>query len=219
MAMTVNDTSSNVSAAPGTFASAAAASALAEWEFFGRQTYDLAGRTVRAGHQENEEGGYYARVGTYWKDGTNRQGLDGRNRDDPWSAAFISWVMRSAGAGERFRYSTQHSVYISEGIRDFDRKREAASYWTVRLAAAQPKVGDLVCWARQGGIDYDHQNGGDYKGHADLVVEVMADEVMVVGGNVGHSVTKRPLRLDGSGLLLPTEQAGETLFALMQCRL
>lgn len=217
MATIVNDTSSNASTS--TFPTAAAATALAEWEFFGRQTYDLAGHTVHAGRSEHEEGGYYARVGTYWKDGTNRQGLDGRNRDAPWSAAFISWVMRRAGAGERFRYSTQHSVYISKGIRDFDRKREAASYWTVRLAAARPKVGDLVCWAREGGIDYDHQNGGDYKGHADLVVEVMADEVMVVGGNVGHSVTKRPLRLDGSGLLLPTEQGGETLFALMQCRL
>jgi hypothetical protein len=27
--------------------------------------------------------------------------------------------MRSAEAGNRFRYSTQHSVYISQGIRDF----------------------------------------------------------------------------------------------------
>ncbi|MGD9885243.1 MAG: DUF2272 domain-containing protein, partial [Reyranella sp.] len=206
-------------AVPSAFATTAAAGALAEWELFGQQTYDLAGRTIQAGHLEGEDGGYYKRVGTYWQDGTNTNGLDGRNHDWPWSAAFISWVIRRAGAGSRFRYSTQHSVFISQGIRDFLQQRQAASYWTVRLAAVQPKVGDLVCWARQAGVDYDHQNGGDYKGHTDLVVEVTADKVMVVGGNVGNSVTKRPLRLDGSGFLLPTEQAGETLFALMQCRL
>lgn len=206
-------------AVPGTFARTAVAKAIAEWEFFGRQTYDLAGHTVRAGHSEGEDGGFYERVGTYWEDGTNTHGIDGLNHDWPWSAAFISWVMRSAGAGERFRYSTQHSVYISQGIRDFVQKRKAASYWTVRLAAARPQVGDLVCWAREAGVDYDHQKGGNYKGHTDLVVDVTADKVMVVGGNVGNSVTKRPLRLDGSGFLLPTEQGGETLFALMQCRL
>ena len=201
------------------FATTAAATALAEWAFFGRQTHDLAGHTIQAGHAEGEDGGYYQRVGTYWQDGTHTHGLDGRNHDAPWSAAFISWVMRSAGAGDRFRYSVQHSVFISQGIRDFVQKREAASYWTVRLAAAAPKVGDLVCWARESGVDYDHQKGGNYKGHTDLVMEATADQVMVVGGNVGNSVTKRPLRLDGSGFLLPTVLGGETLFALMQCRL
>ena len=103
--------------------------------------------------------------------------------------------MRTAGAGDRFRYSTQHSVYIYQGIRDFVQKRQAAGYWTVRLNAATPKVGDLVCWAREDGVDYDHQKGGDYKGHTDLVVEVGADQVLVVGGNVG---TRSPSVRSGS---------------------
>ncbi|MBV8191223.1 MAG: DUF2272 domain-containing protein [Alphaproteobacteria bacterium] len=210
--------SADEAAAPSAFAKKAATTALEQWTFFGRQTYDLAGRVVQRGHTEGEEG-FYERVGTYWQDGTNTHGIDGRNHDVPWSAAFISWVMRTAGAGDRFRYSTQHSVYIFQGIRDFLQKRAAAGYWTVRLAAAAPQVGDLVCWAREDGVDYDHQKGGNYKGHADLVVEVMADSVTVVGGNVGDSVTKRPLRRDGAGFLLPTVQGGETLFALMQCRL
>jgi hypothetical protein len=196
----------------------AATIATGEWNFFGQQTYDLAGTTAHKGHDEGDDG-WYQRVGTYWLDGTNTHGLDGRDHDSPWSAAFISWVMRTAGAGTRFRYSTQHSVYISQGIRDFANRREAAGYWTVRLAEAPPKVGDLVCWARESGVDYDHQKGGDYKGHTDLVVAVDAGEIFVIGGNVGNSVTRRPLKRNADGTLAATGHGGETLFALMQCRL
>jgi hypothetical protein len=200
------------------FGTKSTAIASREWRFFGEQTYDLTGHHVHSGHTEGEDG-WYQRVGTYWLDGTGTHGLDGRNHDSAWSATFISWIMRSAGAGDRFRYSTQHSVYISQGIRDFLSKREAAGYWTVRLKAARPKVGDLVCWSREAGVDYDHQKGGSYKGHSDLVVEVMLDRVLVIGGNVGDSVTQRPLALDGSGFLEPTVEGAEILFGLMQCRI
>jgi len=200
------------------FAASACVVAGKEWEFFGNQTFDLVGHTAHTGHKEGDDG-YYQRVGTYWIDGTGTHGIDGRNHDVPWSAAFISWVMRTSGAGDRFRYSTQHSVYISQAIRDFANKREAAGYWAVRLPDAAPKIGDLVCWAREAGVDYDHQKQGNYKGHSDLVVAVELDEIFVIGGNVGNSVTKRPLKRNSDGTLFATEQGGETLFALMQCRL
>jgi hypothetical protein len=80
-------------------------------------------------------------------------------------------------------------------------------------------VGDLVCWGRQPGIDYNHQAGGDYKGHTDLVVSVEAGQVMVIGGNVGNSVTKRPVLLNTDGYLFPQTVGGENLFGLMRCRL
>jgi hypothetical protein len=98
-------------------------------------------------------------------------------------------------------------------------KREEAGYWCWRLNELKPSVGDLVCWARQSGIDYDHQNNGDYAGHCDIVVAVAASEVEVIGGNVGDSVTRRPLRLDQNGYLVGGEHGGETLFGLMQNRI
>jgi hypothetical protein len=76
-----------------------------------------------------------------------------------------------------------------------------------------------VCWSRQPGIDYDHQSGGDYKGHCDIVVEVDANQVYVIGGNVGNSVTRRPLPLDSRGFLLPRTVSGETTFALRENRM
>ena len=44
---------------------------------------------------------------------------DGPRRSDPWSAAFISWVMCEAGLGEaaRFQRAIAHHAYIDQAIR------------------------------------------------------------------------------------------------------
>jgi len=191
--------------------------AIREWQFFGQQTYNINGHATQVGHKEGEDG-WYERVGVYWKDGVNINGLDGRDHGVPWSVAFISWVMKNGGAGSRFRYSSQHSVYVSQSIRDFLQGRTAAGFWGRRLNEQKPQIGDIVCWARQPGIDYDHQHNGDYAGHCDIVVAIRANEIDVIGGNVGDSVTKRPLALS-SGYIVPVVQGGENLFALMQNRL
>lgn len=205
-------------AAGPSFAATAATVAGAQWLFFGSQTCGLAGNITHRGHQEGEAG-FFERVGTYWLDGVDIRGIDGRNHDQPWSAAFISYVMKQAGAGNRFFYSPQHSQYISRAIRDFLQHKADAGYWGRRLADAKPQIGDLVCWARQAGVDYDHQHNGDYAGHCDLIVAVRDGQVDVIGGNVENSVTKRPLALDRDGFVQPTVQRGETLFALMQNRI
>ncbi|WP_050886787.1 DUF2272 domain-containing protein [Bradyrhizobium sp. ORS 285] len=206
-----------VAAPAGSFASRAAALALGEWQKFGRQTYDLSGHATHVGHKEGETP-YYQYIGDYWSFGVKNDTLTGLD-DVPWSAAFISWVMRKAGAGDRFHYSPQHSIYIFRAKNDLRLGTPNAGYYCYQLREMKPKVGDLVCWARRAGIDYEHQNGGDYPGHCDLVVEVGANEVQVVGGNVGNSVTKRPLALNAGGFLEPIVQGGENLFGLMSCRL
>ena len=48
-------------------------------------------------------------------------------------------------------------------------------------------------------------------------MEVTEDEIFVIGGNVGDSVTRRPLALE-SGFLTVRELGGETLFAIIQNR-
>jgi predicted chitinase len=202
----------------GSFGPRAASIALAEWRKFGEQTYDISGHATHIGHKEGETP-YYQYVGEYWKYGVNNDTLTGLDHSVPWSAAFISWVMRTAGAGDRFNYSPQHSVYIFRAIKDLLQGKPQAGYYCYQLREWKPQVGDLVCWARREGIDYQHQNGGDYPGHCDVVVEVGADQVQVVGGNVGDSVTKRPLALNAGGFLQAVNQGGENLFGIMRCRL
>ncbi len=65
-----------------------------------------------------------ARLRAYWSSipEGNRRGertvaehVEGSTRDappDPWSAAFVSYVMRQAGAGDTFRYDTSHLYYL-----------------------------------------------------------------------------------------------------------
>jgi len=200
------------------FAGRAISQALQEWDFFGKQTYDLNSHTTHSGHKEGENG-WYQRVGTYWKEGVHINGIDGRNHEAPWSAAFISWLMRTAGAGGRFNYSEGHSHYIFPAIIAKRNGDTSAGYWCSRLNEAKPALGDLICFARQAGIDYDHQDGGDYKGHCDLVVKVDTAQIEVIGGNVGDSVTRRPIALDSDGHLWQHEINGELLFGLMQNRI
>jgi hypothetical protein len=203
--------------APSPFALQAKTVATQEWNFFGGQTFDIHGHTATPGHKEGENG-FFQKIATYWVVGTGISGRDGRT-DIPWSAAFISFVMKTSGAGDRFHYSALHAVYISRSIRDFLQNNGSAGFWGRRLNERKPTVGDLVCWTMVSGIDYDHQNNGDYRGHTDLVVEVGADRVFVIGGNVGNSVTRRPLALDSRGFVTPVSSGGETLFALMQNRI
>ncbi|MBY3535988.1 DUF2272 domain-containing protein [Rhizobium laguerreae] len=184
-----------------------------EWSRFGQQEYGINGQLVRQGHQEGEDG-YAERIGEYWNVGTNTTGIDGRDHDWFWSATFVSWIFRMANAGKNFRYSTQHSVFISQAIRD-RLNGTSSGFWGYRPNEYRPAVGDIVCWSREAGIDYDHQNNGDYKGHADIVVSVEPDKIWVIGGNVGNSVTKRPLRLNASGYL----QEHDGIFAIMQNRI
>jgi hypothetical protein len=170
------------------------------------------------GHSEGEDG-WYQRVGRYFLEGTGTANIDGKDTSWAWSAAFVSWVAKQAGAGTRFRYSTQHSVFIALGIKDYLNKRADAGFWTMRLNEAKPATGDIICWGREPGIDYDHQAGGNYKGHSDHVVAVETTQIWVIGGNVGNSVTKRPIPLNAAGFLDAHSSGGENLFGLMKNRL
>lgn len=212
---------------PG-FANRATTLALQEWGFFGKQMYningqqptDALGHYIR-GHHETEDG-WYQRIGIYWKDGVGISGRDGRTvmnaKGDrwPWSAAFISWVMKEAGAGRRFHYSGQHSEYIFSTIAALNKQDMNVGYWCYRLSDMKPSVGDIVCYAREAGVDYDNQKNGNYSGHCDIVVEVNRNEIIVVGGNVGDSVTRRPIGLNINGYLDQHFVKGELLFGLMK---
>jgi peptidoglycan hydrolase-like protein with peptidoglycan-binding domain len=109
----------------------------------------------------------------------------------PWSAAFISWVMRKAGAGKAFKYSGLHSVYISAAKANRI-AGNANPFKAYRLSEVAPRVGDLVCCKRAAGskVTYDSIRAG-MKTHCDIVVAVKPGAITVIGGNVDQSVKHR----------------------------
>jgi hypothetical protein len=137
--------------------------------------------------------------------------------DSPWSAAFISWVMRRAGfSGAQFNFSALHSDYVRAALEASAAEAQGtptdSAYRACDLAQPAPRVGDLLCFARAVDaslVTFDAVRAAVLQGtipmHCDLVVRRDADGIDTVGGNVAQSVTLRRLRLagDGSGRLWP----------------
>lgn len=117
----------------------------------------------------------------------------------PWSAAFISWVMKKAGAGNRFRYSSAHAVYIAWAKQNrLANNREF--YKAYRVNEIQPRLGDLVCFSRgKVRATYDNIRPG-METHCDLIV-AMTSQVRGIGGNVSDSVTESVVPVNGLGFI------------------
>jgi len=133
---------------------------------------------------------YWKAVG--WEDKSDRTKIK-----EAWSAAFISYVMEKAGAGKDFKKSPSHSTYIRDSIKN-RKENNSNPFKAYRLNEKQVEVGDLVCYSRQSGVDYDTTSR--YKSHCDIVVNIDNNKADVIGGNVGNTVGKKTVNLK-NGLL------------------
>jgi hypothetical protein len=193
--------------------------ALREWRLFGQPVNDdpPAARPPRAPEDKPErQPGLWQRVGEYWWIGQNPDEPDGAwtgehdqygnvfsaAQDDAyaWSAAFVSYVMRIAGAGSRFPYSPAHYTYINIAAQ---MATGAAHGWVVlaeSLGAYAPQPGDLICSSRTSvPVRFEDLPARAFPGHCDIVVQVQAGSLSVVGGNVDDAVTLKhvPVTPDG----------------------
>jgi len=132
----------------------------------------------------------------YWKTGVGRSyslaqlANKSFQRATPWSAAFISWTVRKAGAGNLFRYSAAHAEYVRAAIAA--RKSNSANpIKGYRITELAPLPGDILGRARDSsGATYDNVRSGMAM-HSDIVVAVGPTHVDVVGGNVGAGTVGR----------------------------
>jgi hypothetical protein len=194
---------------------AAVAIATREWRLFGEPVDDdPPGTHPRPPPDERPERapGLWQRVGEYWWLGMNAGEEDGRytgkhdaeGRVFPavndgryaWSAAFISYVMRIAGAGAGFPYSPNHAFYIDAARRGEGKVRAE------RPGSYAPQPGDLICLGRghdRGLLFDDLPTAGFFPGHCDMVVAVSPGLLSVIGGNVDDAVTMKhvPTTPDG----------------------
>ncbi len=121
---------------------------------------------------------------------------DGRStysngEDVPWSAAFISWVVRRGGeAYANFRFSSGHSVFVNNAIKARITGRTDKPFWGYRITEEKPALGDIIQRNRGGNtFSFSYaENHAQYASHSDIVVEVKEDVVRVLGGNVSNTV-------------------------------
>jgi hypothetical protein len=203
---------------------AAVAIAQREWRLFGQVVADEPpdSRPPPAPEDKPErQEGLWQRVGEYWWVGpdpdrpetayTGMHNDSGRvfdaKRDGyyAWSAAFISYVMRIAGATTHFPYSQAHAHYIN-AARETSLGRAAG--WAVearRIDSYAPVIGDLVCFSRtRRPVRFDDlPTARTYPAHCAIVVATTPGEISVIGGNVDDAVALTHVPVTPEGMLAP----------------
>ena len=199
---------------------AAIAIALREWRLFGSPVLpetatDATASDMAAAPEPKPERaeGLWQRVGEYWWLGldaaeperawTGKHDATGRvfpPEDDArfaWSAAFISYVMRIAGAGARFPYAAAHAHYINAA------RRGNPVLAAERLTDYAPVPGDLICYGRGAarGIRFDDLPAALFPSHCDIVVARDAGGLSAIGGNTADAVTLKHVATTPDGHL------------------
>lgn len=187
-----------------------------EWRLFGQPVYDDP-PDQEPNDNPSRSPGAWERIGEYWwlgqdasrrestwtgmHDETGRKIADGHDGFYAWSAAFISYVMRTAGAGARFPYAPSHYVYIDIAK---DVKLGHTSAWALvaeRVDAYAPVPGDLICFWRSSkrAMTYEKLPAPRFAAHCDIVVSLEKGQLSVIGGNVNRTVTMKhvPVTADG----------------------
>ncbi len=200
----------------------AVAIAQQEWRLFGEHVDDdppaPGGYDPPPGDDPSRAPGHWERIGEYWwlsQDSDRREsswtGMHDENGQqiDPsradyfaWSAAFISYIMRTAGAGPRFPYSPSHYVYINIAK---EMTLGNTSGWAVmaeRVDDYAPLPGDLICYSRENfKLTYAKLPRRHFAGHCDMVVAKDKTQISVIGGNVDHAVTMKHVPVTDDGRL------------------
>jgi hypothetical protein len=183
--------------------------ALGEWRAF-RQPVSYP--NVPETEDDEREEGLWQRVGLYWWIGLDPSWPQSRwtgihdqsgqvfpaNQDGnyAWSAAFISYVMRMAGAGYSFPYSETHSDYINAAAEHMP----GVALEAERPQFYAPQPGDLIClWRGSRPVMFDQLPTGRFPGHCDIVVGNKPGQLEVIGGNVDDAVAMKfvPVTPDG----------------------
>jgi Uncharacterized protein conserved in bacteria (DUF2272)/Cell Wall Hydrolase len=185
---------------------------LAEWKTFGEGTLEEAHNDV------------FKRVGDYWESigifGRTGQTVEDGKRP-PWSAAFISFIVRNAGGGERFLYDGAHWRYV----RDLIDGRTGALYEVVKPEDHAPEVGDLVHAGREEAKNFtfddamrQFERDKGYPSHSDFVIRVdLANrKIFTIGGNVSESVTESEYALKANGKLAKRGAANRPWIAVLR---
>ena len=122
--------------------------------------------------------------------------------DNPWSAAFISWVMQRAGV-PGFQDSPSHFDYVRAA-----RKNANSPYRYLSPSGSSVQPGDMLCYVRTKAIfGYEGLTKRIDAGeaglpmHCDIIVATDNGRAYAIGGNVQQAVTMRLLSLDAQGRL------------------
>lgn len=139
-----------------------------------------------------------AQIKRYWEE----IGLRFPGEEEPWSAVFVSWCIKQAGATkEEFKFAAKHATYVKKAIENAD--RGVGVFRAVPIDAEPVAVGDLIHANRESGtITYDRARETDaYPSHCDIVVELRPGAAVVIGGNLSDTRAQMTVALTAGGFV------------------
>jgi len=177
-----------------------------EWIYFGQQKVVIEGdeeSIPHVGFWEDDDFGHSDRINQYWR-AVGKSRLTGNDCKEPWSAAFVSWVMQTAGVPESlFPPAIAHKSYLTRFLARADGPNAVLIPHTIQ--EYKPKPGDLIC-ANRGRhapteVIEEIPDTLNPKLHCDIVVDTKGQTLHAIGGNVRNSVSKTILALSPEGYL------------------
>ncbi|HEU4560243.1 MAG TPA: DUF2272 domain-containing protein [Longimicrobium sp.] len=124
----------------------------------------------------------------------------------PWSAVFVSWCVKQAGASSaEFKFADAHSVFVHRAIQN--QLNGTGVFRGRRITEHAPQVGDIIQNNRIGStFNYDFaRKNPNYPSHTAIVVKVDSDAAgpfaLTIGGNEGDSIRRKVVRLTRDGLI------------------
>ena len=135
---------------------------------------------------------------------------------EPWSAAFISWIIKESGGMDLFSYSGAHITYMRAAKRNSNTTAQNP-FWMYSITnfITRMQPGDLVCKARSGsGLTFANVlTNANTAAHVDIITEIDRpnNKIRVIGGNVCDNVDHKVLNIVGTNRI--TNSDGEGYFA------
>ena len=171
---------------------------------------------------KNYVGEYWEAIGIHLKGDTVVDGIR-----PAWSAAFISFVVRKAGAGDRFFYTQAHCHYVKRAMDAADGHGNHG-FIARRYETYKPKPGDIIVGGREYAKSFTYEKAkliyvadSFYPSHGDVVVGIAPNGAYVetLGGNVSQDVSGKRLALTPEGTLKKRVASGQTYpwIAVLEC--
>ena len=128
----------------------------------------------------------------------------------PWSAVFISWCVKQAGATrEEFKFAMAHAVFVQQAIRNASNGQGV--FQGFEITAQKPAVGDIIQNNREGNnFNFAFaRTHSQYVSHSVIVIEIGQDTgggfAFCIGGNENDSVRRSVVRLNANGFIKQRE--------------
>jgi hypothetical protein len=143
-----------------------------------------------------------ARIKKYWTEIS----LSFPGVGTPWSAVFISFFVKTAGAtSAEFKFASAHAKFVFKAIKNA--QNNTGVFRGRPITEYAPKIGDIVQNNRNGNtFDFAFVKSHDsYESHTAIVVEEGVDGhgryVRTIGGNESDTVGQKVIRLKANGLI------------------